>query len=107
MRDLIVRHESIESRAAIDLINELNTELAHHYPEDRASYVRLDSAEVEPGHGAFLIARVEQLPVGCGAVRRIEADAAEIKRMYVLPKYRSQGVGLALLERLEQAACEL
>jgi putative acetyltransferase len=107
MRDLVIRRESIESRAALDLINELNTELAHRYPEEGANYFRLEPSEVEPGHGAFLIARVEQLPVGCGAVRRIEPDTAEIKRMYVLPKYRSQGVGLALLDRLEQAARDL
>src|SRR5690349_3006493 len=107
MRDLVIRRESIESRAALDLTNELNTELAHRYPEDDANYFRLEPSEVEPGHGTFLIARVEQMPVGCGAVRRIELDIAEVKRMYVLPKYRSQGVGLALLERLEQAARDL
>jgi len=107
MRDLLIRRESIESRAALDLINELNAELAHRYPETRADHFRLTPAEVEPGTGAFLIARVDQLPVGCGAISRIDHATAEIKRMYVLPKYRRQGVGAALLERLQQMAREL
>lgn len=107
MRDLAVRRESIESRAAIDLINELNAELSHRYPEEGANYFRLSAAEVEPGRGAFFIARADNIPIGCGAVRLIDSATAEIKRMYVVPRHRSAGAGAALLARIEQAAVEL
>ena len=107
MRDLTIRRESIESRAALTLISELNAELAHRYPEPGANHFRLDPVEVEPGRGAFLIARVEQVPVACGAVRRNDPATAEIKRMYVLPKHRSKRIGWTLLERLEHIAREL
>ncbi len=107
MRKLIIRRESIESRAALELISELNMDLAHRYPEEGANHFRLDAAEVQPGRGAFLIARAEQLPVGCAALRRVDPATAEIKRMYVLPKYRGKRIGWALLERLEHIAHEL
>jgi len=107
MRELLIRRESIESRAALELINELNAELSHRYTEGQPGHVRLTPAEVEAGAGAFVVARADQLPVGCGAVSKIDAATAEIKRIYVLPKYRRQGVGSALLDRLEQIAREL
>ncbi|MBC7982406.1 MAG: GNAT family N-acetyltransferase [Candidatus Obscuribacterales bacterium] len=107
MRELVIRRESIESRAARDLINELNAELSHRYPEEGANHFRLDATEVEAGRGAFLIARIEQAAIGCGAVRRIDQSTAEIKRMYVTPKYRGQRAGWALLERIEHVAREL
>jgi GNAT superfamily N-acetyltransferase len=108
MRQLTVRRESIESRDAHVLIMALNAELAHRYPEPGANHFRLDAEEVLPGRGAFLIARTEQrMPVGCGAIRRMDAATAEIKRMYVVPKHRGMGAGHAILEKLEQVALEL
>jgi GNAT superfamily N-acetyltransferase len=108
MRQLTVRRESIESRDAHELIMALNAELSHRYPEPGANHFRLDAEEVLPGRGAFVIARTDQrVPVGCGAIRRMDAATAEIKRMYVIPKHRGMGAGRAILEKLEQVALEL
>ena len=107
MRSLAVRRESIESRDAYELIMALNAELAHRYPEPGANHFRLDADEVLPGRGAFVIARSERTPVGCGAIRRMDAATAEIKRMYVVPKHRGLGVGHAILQKLETVAREL
>jgi GNAT superfamily N-acetyltransferase len=108
MRQLTVRRESIESRDAHELIMALNAELSHRYPEPGANHFRLDAEEVLPGRGAFVIARTDQrMPVGCGAIRRMDAATAEIKRMYVIPKHRGMGAGRAILEKLEQVALEL
>jgi len=108
MRLLAVRRESIESRDAHVLIMALNAELAHRYPEPGANHFHLDVEEVLPGRGAFVIARAEQrLPIGCGAIRRMDPATAEIKRMYVVPQRRSMGVGRAILEKLEHVALEL
>jgi GNAT superfamily N-acetyltransferase len=108
MRQLTVRRESIESRDAHELIMALNAELAHRYPEPGANHFHLDVAEVLPGRGAFVIARSEQrIPIGCGAIRRMDSTTAEVKRMYVVPKHRSMGAGRAILEKLEHVAREL
>ncbi|MBG0561677.1 GNAT family N-acetyltransferase [Actinoplanes aureus] len=45
-------------------------------------------------------------PIGCGALRRLDADSAEIKRMYVAPAGRGTGVSTAILRALESAASE-
>ncbi|MBP2330125.1 GNAT superfamily N-acetyltransferase [Kibdelosporangium banguiense] len=44
--------------------------------------------------------------IGCGALRRLDAAAAEIKRMYVVPRMRGSGVATGLLRALESAAVE-
>jgi GNAT superfamily N-acetyltransferase len=55
--------------------------------------VAAPSAEFSPPHGAFLVARIDGDPVGCGAVRRWADPAA-----------RGQGVGQRLLTALEETA---
>ena len=43
--------------------------------------------------------------LGCGALRHLGDDVAEVKRMYVVPEARGRGVSKALLAGLEAAAC--
>ncbi len=54
--------------------------------------------------GAFLLGFVDGRPVACGGVKRLEAEVAEIKRMYVAPPMRGRGVARRLLAKLEDAA---
>ncbi|XVU24734.1 GNAT family N-acetyltransferase [Actinoplanes sp. CA-054009] len=42
--------------------------------------------------------------LGCGALRRLGDDSAEVKRMYVVPESRGTGTATALLRALEEAA---
>jgi L-amino acid N-acyltransferase YncA len=98
--DVEIGRTSILSDEATALIAALNAELAAIYPEPGATHFRLDPDEVAPGRGAFLVARADGAPVGCGAVRRLDERDAELKRMYVVPSARGQGVGRALLAAL-------
>ncbi|MFI5910731.1 GNAT family N-acetyltransferase [Dactylosporangium sp. NPDC051541] len=52
----------------------------------------------------FLVAARDGTPVGCGALRRLDASSAEIKRMYVVPAARGSGVATAVLRALEHRA---
>jgi GNAT superfamily N-acetyltransferase len=54
----------------------------------------------------FLVARRDGRPVGCAALRPMDDEAAEVRRMYVAPWVRRQGIGRRLLTALEQAASE-
>jgi putative acetyltransferase len=58
----------------------------------------------EPPHGALLIARSSDYIAGCVALRRLDALAGEMKRLYVRPEYRSFGVGRRLVEAAILAA---
>ncbi len=51
--------------------------------------------------GQFLVAFDGERLIGMGGVRRVDADVAEIKRMRVRPEFQRQGIGTAILERLE------
>lgn len=101
---LIIERYDILSPTARSLIEELNAELSRTYPEQGATHFRLDADEVAQGRGAFLVAVRDGRPVGCGAVRRIDGSAGELKRMYVRPQQRGRGVGRALLAALEDEA---
>jgi putative acetyltransferase len=46
-------------------------------------------------------------PIGCGAFKEYEKSRAEIKRMYVLPEFRGNGIGLKILTELETWASEV
>lgn len=98
---LILRREKLDSATASALIGALNRELSAQYPEPGVTHFNLDEEEVSPGRGIFLVARLNGVPLGCGAVRRRDPESAELKRMYVAPEARGKGVGRALLEALE------
>jgi putative acetyltransferase len=57
--------------------------------------------------GALLLARVEGEPTGCAALRRIDAGAGELKRLYVRPGHRGLGLGRSLAEAAIAVAREL
>ena len=110
---LEIAPEALTSAVAAALIAALNEELSARYPEPGANHFRLDPGEVAPGTGIFLVARWLGRPVGCGAlrtlreathVRQLGPRVGELKRMYVAPDVRGQGIGRALLARLETEA---
>jgi GNAT superfamily N-acetyltransferase len=102
--DVAVARGDITSAVAGGLIEALNAELSDRYPEEGANHFRLDVDEVAPGRGAFVIATRSGTPVGCGAVRRLDERAGEIKRMYVIPAERGRGLGRVILASLEAEA---
>ena len=63
--------------------------------------------ELGPPGGAFLVGYAEGRPVCCGGVKRLPDGACELKRMYVVPDARRQGIARTLLHALEQTARDL
>lgn len=53
-----------------------------------------------------VVAYLADEPVGCGAFKAFDAEAVEIKRMFVQPDRRGQGVARAVLAELERWAQE-
>jgi putative acetyltransferase len=56
-----------------------------------------------PPHGALLLATVDGAAAGCVALRRIDDDACEMKRMFVYPQFHGRGLGKALANAVVQA----
>ena len=64
----------------------------------------VDPEEFLPPHGLFLVAEVDGVPAGCGAWRAYPPGGVEIKRVYVEPAFRRQGLAQAIVAELERSA---
>lgn len=53
---------------------------------------------------ARMVAYMDGKAAGCGAWKKIDAETAEIKRIFVSPAFRRQGIASALIGALEQDA---
>ncbi len=60
-----------------------------------------------PPGGRLYLAYVEEKPAACVGLRRIEGDVCEMKRLYVRPLHRGQGIGRQLVLKLIEEARSL
>lgn len=97
----------LEDPETLALVHRLNDELAAVATEPGENHFSLTTAEVTGTAGRMLRARYDSRLVGCGAIRRIEPQVGEIKRMYVDASMRGLRIGAALLDQLELAATRL
>lgn len=82
------------------LIGELSSTLSAITGDSGAS--SFSAGDVQGPRALFVVARSSAgRPLGCGALRPLESDVAELKRMYARPD--THGVGAALLAHLERA----
>jgi ribosomal protein S18 acetylase RimI-like enzyme len=65
-----------------------------------------DPGTLRPPTGLLVVASLHSEPIGCGALRFIEGQPPEIKRMWVAPSARGLGVGRRLLAELEDRAAQ-
>ena len=60
-----------------------------------------------PPRGSLLLATLEGEAAGCVAIRALDGQYCEMKRMFVYPRFHGLGVGLALGKRIISDAREL
>ncbi|RNC84898.1 MAG: GNAT family N-acetyltransferase [Winogradskyella sp.] len=88
----------------IDLVKQLDAYLKVTDGDDHAFYNQYNSIE---SLNHVVIAYYENKPIGCGAFKEFNENSVEVKRMYVLPKSRVNGVGKQILNALEIWAKDL
>ncbi len=100
-----VSKESPDQPEVIALIAELDAYQDTLYPAE-ARYT-LDLASLRKPNVVFVVARdPHNKAVGCGAIVVTEGQG-ELKRMYVRPECRGQGVARSVLRELEASAVQL
>jgi len=85
------------------LVKKLDAELNLRDGSDHGFYHQFNGIE---GLDQVVVAYEGSIPVACGAIKPFGADRMEIKRMFVLPKYRGQGVSQKVIRALEVWAKE-
>ncbi len=101
--NLNVSAESPYDKECLDLLAQLRTELSEKYPDELRG-TPLIPEELTASGAAFLVARRNGKPLGCGAIRPFEPGVAEIKRMFVVHQARGSGIGRVILQSLEAFA---
>ncbi|UYQ65371.1 GNAT family N-acetyltransferase [Streptomyces peucetius] len=86
------------------LVRDLDADLAARYSDEPCT----GGAHIHP-QIRFLLAEVDNRPVGCCALQPFPppATAAELKRMYVAPEARGRGIAARLLAEAERTATTL
>jgi len=107
-----VRIERADASApeSVGLVASYLAEIAALFPGgfDPAASAPAEPEDLSPPRGAFLVVRDDEgVAIGCGGVKLLDPRTAEIKRMWLAPAGRGRGVGVQLLEALEQAARDL
>ena len=100
-----VSQESPDQPDVIALIADLDAYQDSLYPAE-ARYA-LDLASLKAANVAFVVARTAGgTALGCGAVV-VSGSIGELKRMYVRPESRGQGVAQQVLKELESHASRM
>jgi DNA-binding MarR family transcriptional regulator/N-acetylglutamate synthase-like GNAT family acetyltransferase len=106
--EIDVRVEAPDSKDALWCLNEYFQELATRFDTgfdpSRSNPARIE--DMMPPAGFFVVARLDGRPVGCGALKRQDDTAGEIKRMWTAPSARGQGIARGVLRALEAIARE-
>jgi ribosomal protein S18 acetylase RimI-like enzyme len=90
---------------AVRLLDEYFRARAEGFVGGEYRRAAVDPAAFEPPNGQFLVVFTDDdIAVGCGGVRMIGPDRAEIKHLWLDPSTRGRGWGRTLLTELEARA---
>ena len=97
-----VRRAAADVPPGSDLLEAMVTELVPLYGRiDIPGAPSATPRDFSPPGGSFLLLEDGGRAVACGGLKRLDDEACEIKRMYVVPEARGHGVAGVLLRALE------
>ncbi len=86
------------------LVAKLDSDLSERDGEDHAFYNQFNSIDAIK---YAVVAYMNEIPMGCGAIKEHDEHSMEVKRMYVPPEARGKGIATTILRELEEWASEL
>ena len=99
----IVRTNS-ENEDFINLVKKLDNYLKITDGDEHDFYNQFNNIDVLQH---VIVIYNENVPVSCGAIKKFDAEAMEIKRMYVSEEFRGKGFAKKTLKELEVWANEI
>lgn len=102
---LVIRAVDPGCQESIDLQWEMRRELDALYGETTIDPPPLEQFRLT--RAAFLVAWLDGMPIGCGAITTLDERTAHFKRVFVRPGFRGHGFGRRIMYALEQKAAEL
>ena len=87
-----------------NLVKELDADLKIRDGDDHVFYAQLNKTDTIKH---VVVAYENNEAIGCGAVRTYSEDTMEVKRMFVSPNKRGQGIASRILAALENQCSEL
>ena len=104
---LVIAAADPRGAEALALLAEAAAEARHRYPEEFDPAAPPPTNAPVASRGAFVIAQRDGTAVACGALRPLDAQCAEVRRMFVTAAARRGGVARRVLEELEAHARQL
>jgi GNAT superfamily N-acetyltransferase len=86
------------------LVEELDAELRIRDGDEHSFYAQYNKIDMIRH---VILAYEDSTPVGCGAIKEYSNNTMEVKRMYVPPGKRGDGIATLILKELEAWALEL
>jgi GNAT superfamily N-acetyltransferase len=103
--DLVLTVEPADSTASVALQEAFFADIAFRYPGwNPTSSQSVETSELGAPGGIWLVAYIDDRPVGCGGLQALDPETAEIRRIYLDEPARGHGIGRALLGELEAHA---
>jgi GNAT superfamily N-acetyltransferase len=97
--------ERADAEVSLGLQEAFFADIASRYPGwVPASSQGVQPSDLAPPSGVWLVAYLDGRAVGCGGVQRLDADTAEIRRLFLDEPARGRGIGRRLLAELESHA---
>ncbi len=98
-----LRRVRLSDEEVAPLLAGLTIEYETRYGQN-SEMTRARAEEFEPPAGLFVVLMDGPTTAAGGGFRRVEADTAEIKRMWTAAQYRRRGLATRVLQALEDAA---
>lgn len=104
MQPFFLKRTNSDDPDFVALVRQLDAELAIRDGDEHAFYAQFNRIHSLKN---VIVAYQDNRAVGCGAIKPLEEQVMEVKRMFALPALRGQGIASKVLAELEHWATEL
>jgi GNAT superfamily N-acetyltransferase len=105
MKNFFIKEVSCDSPDLAELIAALDLYLSGIYPAEEIFTV--DFTDPKTKEMIFVVAYDGERAIGCGGIRLLDADSAELKRFFIVPDMRRGGIAGSICRYLEKRAAGL